>query len=234
MEEVIAQPVQAGFTTLPYLDEVIDEDIRVPDGALERMVGRGGGVFRFRGKDHHSRDGGERSIRGKVVGLPRGRGPRADRVIHGLGERREPVALGCERRGLEAGVRNIADSFGHGGEGRRGLNPAHGAGQGDAHELGFSDVLGEQKGQPQAFLRGERELVEAILHVVLAAGDRAVSRVSVPYEAEDAMESPSKLHGLRRCMVDGRLVDASPRPWPGVVAEQAGLTVALVLDGSGG
>ncbi len=56
----------------------------------------------------------------------------------------------------------------------------------------------------------------------------------MPYEAQDAMESPSELHGLRRRMVDGGLVDAAPWPGPGVVAEQAGLAVPLVLDGSGG
>ena len=93
------------------------------------------------------------------------------------------MAFGSEGPRLESGVSDVADSFWHGGEGRRGLDPTHGAGQGDTHELGLSVVFGEQEGQSQALFSGERELVEAIFHVVLAAGDRAVARVGVPYEA---------------------------------------------------
>ena len=35
-------------------------------------------------------------------------------------------------------------------------------------------------------------------------------------------------------MGKGGLVDATPRPWPGVIAEQARLAVAFFLDGSWG
>ena len=111
MEEVVSQSVQAGLAALPYLDEVVDEDIRVPDGPLEWMVGRGRGVFRFRGKDHHPRDGGERSVGSEVVKRPRGRGPGADRIVHGLSERREAMVFSSEGRGLESGVSDVADSF---------------------------------------------------------------------------------------------------------------------------
>jgi hypothetical protein len=199
---------------LADLYEVVDENIRVPDGALEGMVGRWSSVFGLRREDDYPRDSCEGGVSGAIVRFEWCRGPGADLVVHGFREGRESVARGCEGSRGEAGVRDVADGFGHGGERSGRLNPTHGASQRDAYEAGFSLVFREQEGQPRAVLSGEREFVETVFQIVLASGGRAVARVGMPHEAQDAMEGTSELHRLGGRMVDGGLVDALPGPGP--------------------
>ena len=44
----------------------------------------------------------------------------------------------------------VAHCFGHGAEGRGALDPAHGAGHGDAYELWLVGMLGQEHSKAQA------------------------------------------------------------------------------------
>ena len=95
-------------------------------------------------------------------------------------------------------------------------------------------VSGEEDGEPGAVPRAEVHAVVSVLEVELGQSNGAKAWVGVADEVEDPGECAAKLHGLRRGLRDGRFVDGVPMPGPGVVAEQAGLAVTLILDGAGG
>ena len=138
---------------------------------------------------------------------------------------------GVERVCLEAGIRVVADGFGHGRECWRRLPPAHGAREGDADELGFAFELGQQQSEAETVVRIEGHLVEAVLEVMLASADRPIARVGMAYQVQYARQRASELHGLWGRVRDGGLIDGAPWPRPGVIAEQAGFAVPLGLDG---
>ena len=110
------------------------------------------------------------------------------------------------------------------------MDPPHGAGHGDSDELGLSFVAGEDHGQTDAVLGGEEHPVESVFDVVLAEADRPKPGVGVPDLGEDAVKSTPELHCLRRRVMCGGFVDGAPSPIPGVIADESGFAVALLLD----
>jgi hypothetical protein len=144
------------------------------------------------------------------------------------------VRRGAKRIFADASVGYIADRFGHGGEGGWRLDPAHGAGEWDGHELFLPFVFREDDGQSEALGRGEAHLVEPVFEILLAAFGWPVSGVSMAREPQQSVECLAELHGFRWSVRDRCFVDGSPWPGPGVVAQQSGLAVSFLFGGHGG
>ena len=110
------------------------------------------------------------------------------------------------------------------------MDPSHGAGHGDGHKLGLPFILGEDHCQTDAVLCGEEHAVESVLDVVFAEANGPKPGVGVPDLGEDAVKSTPELHCLRRRVMCGGFVDGAPAPIPGVIADESGFAVALLLD----
>ena len=132
--------------------------------------------------------------------------------------------------GLEALVYDVADGLGHGAERRRRLNPTHSAGHRDGYQLAFSFIAREDEREAEAPESLEEEAVEAILDVVFGRASGPEFGVGVAHRAQEARQGSPKLHGFRRCVRNCGLVYGQPVPGPGVVAEEAWLAIAFVLD----
>ena len=97
--------------------------------------------------------------------------------------------------------------FGHGAKGWRRLNPSHGASERDANELRLVIVARKDDGQPQVVLSIQEEAIEPILDVGFGDAHRAKLGISMTCLEEELVQSKSKLHGFRRRVWDGRVVD---------------------------
>ena len=133
------------------------------------------------------------------------------------------------RRVFEGLVGDVTDCLGHGAEGGRRLDPAHGACEGDADELWFSCVLRQDETQPEAVQSFEEQAVEAVLDVGLGGSDGPVSGICMPDDGEETVQSPAELHSFRGCMRRGGLVYGGPTPVPTVVAQEAWFPFAFFL-----
>ena len=65
-------------------------------------------------------------------------------IVEGLSECREAMGLAAQRVSLDASVGYVTDCLRHDAEGRRGLDPSHGAGERYSNELGLTFELWEQ------------------------------------------------------------------------------------------
>jgi hypothetical protein len=234
VEKVVPKAVHAAGAALSDLDEIVHEDVCCAYWSLEGPVGGGSAVFWLWRERDDARDRGQGCVSLQVVWLWGSRGAGADIVVHGPGQSGEAVWFCVEWVGLEPGVGHITDGFRHGGESRRRLDPAHGACQRDPDHLGLSFEFGQQQSESETVVRVEGHLVEAILEVVLATADRSIARVGVSSQVEHSVQGSAKLHGLRRSVRDGSFVDGAPWPGPGVVAEEARLSISFWFDGGGG
>ena len=114
------------------------------------------------------------------------------------------------------------------------MDPAHGTRHGYGYKLGLTLVLREDQSKPRAISGLQEHAVETIFDVMLAGLYRPIAWMSVSDLVQQAVQGPPKLHGLRRSVRQGGDVDGVPSPWPGVIAKQAGLVVAFILDSSWG
>ena len=228
-EEVRAEGAEATGAALAELDEVVDEDIGLTDGALKRDVARV--VHRRLGRSRVRCTGELAQLaHGVLVVLtPVHRNRVAVDLVAGGSWGLEPVRV--ERRGLsaEGGVGEVSYRFGHGAEARRGLRPTHGTRHRDGHELVFVGIAREDDGEARGVRSAQEHAVESVLDVVLGQVDRAVLGVRVAYAAHNAEECAAELHGFRGSARESRVVHGVP----GVVAQEPRLSIAFVFDGSG-
>ena len=114
------------------------------------------------------------------------------------------------------------------------MDPTHGAGHGYGYKLGLTLVLREDQSKPRAISGSQEHAVETILDVMLAGFHRPISGMGVADLVQQAVQGSPKLHGLGRSVRQGGDVDGVPSPGPGVIAKQAGLAIAFILDSSRG
>ncbi len=160
---------------------------------------------------------------------------------HGVGQvierARKHLEAVCGRRfrgALQSCVGIVACGFRHSGEGRGRLDPAHGARHRDRHQGRFPVVGRQEYGESGAVAGTEEEAVESVLQVHFTGSCRAEPGIGVSCQVQYARECSTELHGLGRSMVDRGFVDRGPLPWPGVVADESGLVVVLLLDSGRG
>ena len=228
VEQVAAKGLQAVGATLAQLDEVIDKDVRGSNRVCQRLVGGWGALVRVRGCASVGRRGQscQRQACGCILlptGLREGVTGAAVRVGR-VGF--QAVGRGVRWAGGHARVAEVGDRFGHCAERGRGLDPTHRARHGDGYELSLSFVPRQDDSQSGAIMGIQEHAVEAVFDVELAQVNRAVLRVCVAHSAHYSLQGPAKLHGFRRGVGDGGLVDRVP----GVVAEETRFSSALLFD----
>ena len=131
-------------------------------------------------------------------------------------------------------VSNITNRLRHGTESWRGLDPSPGASKRDADKLRLIIITRKDDGRSQTVLGIQEEAIEPILDASFGDADRAKLGIRMTHLEEESVQSKSKLHGFRRRVWNGGVIDRWPAPLPGVVAEKLGLAIAFVLDGSRG
>ena len=108
----------------------------------------------------------------------------------------------------------VTDSFRHSAEGRRALDPAHGARHGDAHELRLVAVVREDHTEPEAVQDTQEEAAEAVLEVVFGSSNGTKLGIRVSDMTQHPGKCASKLHGFRGCVSHCRFVHGWPAPVP--------------------
>ena len=137
---MLSDGFEAPMSTLAELDEVVNEHFRVSQGLLERLVGRWSELKFVVGGCRCDRTKRERQV-GVCVLLASGSWNRAGGgVVHGCGKLLQAMGLYLESVLVDVAVGQVTDRFGHGGEGRRRLDPSHGGGHGNGNELRFAVV----------------------------------------------------------------------------------------------